>query len=461
MAKKAAARESKSRSIRNTRFSLRSRRSSSNSPVVRPGLLPSSISAWAIQRRKPDSEIPSSEAIRATGFDPSRANSTALLRNSAGIGAGISASPLLRPFQAPHDTCPQKRGKIIASHHLTHTQIYDALHVAAEKNGLLAEDGDRNITQTITDGIIKGIGDGPDREHREPAERNPYILTPPEAVEGEGAEGDGIHQLDLGKVVTAEFDDDQWLIEPIIPANRSVALYAAGKTGKSLLVLDFVAAAASGRSILGGAPLETPIHILYVDQEMTQPDLQERLHDLGYAQPDSTLTTLAQYLHYYQLSPWPPLDTPAGGQRLLKEALNVKAQLVVIDTLIRTISGEENSADTIKDFSRYTAMPLKAAGIALLRIDHVGKDLTRGQRGTSAKRDDVDVVWLLVLALGGLPGKTMLTLKREATRVDWIQQDVHITRNEGPPLQPAPMGHRPVHLRTAGASRATTSSEWC
>ena len=164
---------------------------------------------------------------------------------------------------------------------------------------------------------------------------------------------------------------------------------------------------------------------------MTQPDLQERLHSLGYDQRDPTLD---QHLYYYQLSPWPPLDTPAGGQRLLKEALSVNAQLVVIDTLIRTVSGEENSADMIKDFNHYTGTPLKAAGIALLRIDHAGKDLTRGQRGTSAKRDDVDVVWLLKPATGNLPGKTMLTLKREAARVDWIQEDIHITRNEGPLL---------------------------
>ena len=261
-------------------------------------------------------------------------------------------------------------------------------------------------------------------------EHNPYILPTTPNTDDD----DGIHELDLDKVITAEFDDAQWLIEPIVPAHRAIALYAAGKTGKSLLVLDFVAAAASGRPILGGAPLETPIHILYVDQEMTQPDLQERLHDLGYDQPDSTLTTLAQHLHYYQLSPWPPLDSAAGGQRLLKEAVKVKAQLVIIDTLIRTVEGEENSADTIKNFSRYTAVPLKAADIALLRIDHAGKDLTRGQRGTSAKRDDVDVVWLLRPASGNLPGKTMLTLRREAARVDWIQQDVNITRNEGPPL---------------------------
>ena len=83
-------------------------------------------------------------------------------------------------------------------------------------------------------------------------EHNPYILpttTPPDTDDD-----DGIHELDLDKVITAEFDDAQWLIEPIVPAHRAIALYAAGKTGKSLLVLDFVAAAASGRPILGGYP---------------------------------------------------------------------------------------------------------------------------------------------------------------------------------------------------------------
>ena len=130
-----------------------------------------------------------------------------------------------------------------------------------------------------------------------------------------------------------------------------------------------------------------------------------------------------------------PLDSAAGGQRLLEEVHKTKAQLVVIDTLIRTVEGEENSADTIKNFNRYTGTSLKANGIALLRIDHAGKDITRGQRGTSAKRDDVDVVWQLRPAGGDLPGKTMLTLQREAARIDWVQQDIHITRHEGPPLR--------------------------
>ena len=351
------------------------------------------------------------------------------LKRLAGLAEHLANTPSGNRHSALY-TISRTLGQLVASRHLTEYLIHNALFDATATNGLLAEDGDHNVTQTITNGIAKGIDDGPDPGHHEPAQHNAYTLTPPGAGISATEPDDGIHEVNMTTIITAEFDDAQWLIEPIIPAHRAVALYAAGKTGKSLLVLDFVAAAASGRPILGDAPIE-PIHILYVDQEMTQPDLQERLHDLGYTQPDPTLT---EHLHYYQLAPWPPFDTAAGGQRLLQEALKTKAQLVVIDTLIRTLEGDENSADTIKDFTRYTGTPLKANDIALLRIDHAGKDPTRGQRGTSAKRDDVDVVWLLQLASGSLPGKTMLTLKREAARIDWIQQDVSIVRNEGPPL---------------------------
>ena len=353
---------------------------------------------------------------------------TVALKRLAGLARHLAATPKGGRHQALY-TIARTLGGLVASGHLTHAEIHSALYAAAEVNGLLAEDREHNITQTIADGITKGISDGPDPGHHETGERNPYTLTPGE--DGSFISEARKHLLDIDAVIEAEIDDTtQWLIEPIIPAHKSVALYAAGKTGKSLLALDIVAAAASGRPILGGAPLEAPIHILYVDQEMTENDLTERLHSLGYTQRDPTLK---QHFHYSQLYPWPPLDTKPGGDELLDLALDVGAQLVVLDTLIRTVSGEENSADTIKDFYRHTGMALKKAGIALLRIDHAGKDLTRGQRGTSAKNDDVDVIWLLKEAPGSLPDKTMLNLV-STSRVKWIQEDIHITRNEGQPL---------------------------
>ena len=378
----------------------------------------------------PSGEEPRSEPPPPPPLQPEQApTNTVALKRLSGLSRHLAATPKGGRHQALY-TIARTLGGLVALHLLTHADIHTALHAAADHNGLLAEDGEHNITQTIADGITKGISDGPDPGHHEPNEGNPYTLRPP------GEDGGSISEarkalLDIDAVIEAEIDDTtQWLIEPIIPADKSVALYAAGKTGKSLLALDIVAAAASGRPILGGAPLETPIHILYVDQEMTQPDLTERLHSLGYTERDPVLT---EHFHYSQLYPWPPLDTKPGGDELLALALDVGAQLVVIDTLIRTVSGDENSADTIKEFYRHTGMALKKAGIALLRIDHAGKDLARGQRGTSAKNDDVDVVWLLKPASGTLPGKTMLTLV-PTSRVSWIQEEIHITRNEGAQL---------------------------
>ena len=359
---------------------------------------------------------------------PTTGNTVALKRLS-GLAGHLARTPKGGRHQALY-TISRTLGQLVASGHLHCDEIHNALSAAADSNGLLAEDGERNVTQTITDGIIKGIADGPDPGHHEPAEHNPYTLTSPAEDDDED---DDVPEIDWPTFKYEEFNNTRWLIEPIIPAGSSVALYAVSKTGKSLLAFDLVAAAASGRPILGGEALEEPIHILYVDQEMTRREAWDRANNLGYFDDahEEAYATLGQHMHYTNMFPWPPLDTEAGGAKLLKKARKVGAQLVVIDTLIRTVEGEENSADTIKDFYQHTGMLLKGDGIALLRIDHAGKDLSRGQRGTSAKRDDVEVVWFLKKD-SELPDRIMLTLVNEASRVDWVDKDIDITRHLSP-----------------------------
>ena len=103
---------------------------------------------------------------------PTTANTVALKRLT-GLARHLAETPKGGRHQALY-TIARTLGQLVASGHLTHEQINVALHAAAEQNGLLAEDREHNITQTITDGITKGIGDGPDREHHEPGERNTY-----------------------------------------------------------------------------------------------------------------------------------------------------------------------------------------------------------------------------------------------------------------------------------------------
>lgn len=211
---------------------------------------------------------------------------------------------------------------------------------------------------------------------------------------------------------------EEWIAWPLIPAGRQIALFAPAKTGKSIVTLAAVAAVATGRSILG-APTQKPRSVLLLDYEMTNSDLQERLESLGYG-PETDMTNL----HYALLPSLPPLNTKEGSAALIALAEVVDAEVVVIDTMGRAVEGEENSADTYKDFARLTGLALKAAGRAVLRTDHAGKSKELGQRGSSAKNDDVDVVMRLDVAEGGW------ALTRTHTRVAWVPEKVMIVASE-------------------------------
>jgi len=192
--------------------------------------------------------------------------------------------------------------------------------------------------------------------------------------------------IDWSEFWDADLDEQEWLLEPLFAQRRSHALYAGAKTGKSYLVLAACAALATGRAFLG-KPAGEPIDVLYLDFEMSREDLRDRLAEFGYG-PDDDLSRL----HYALLPSLPPLDTEAGGLALRDAAVAVGAKFVVIDTTSRAIAGDENDADTLRAFYRHTGLLLKQALIGWMRLDHSGKDATKGQRGTSAKNDDVDIV---------------------------------------------------------------------
>jgi len=215
-----------------------------------------------------------------------------------------------------------------------------------------------------------------------------------------------------------------FVLPPFIAAKRQTAIYSAAKTGKSLLALDVVAAAVTGGDVLGQGAT-APTRVLYIDQEMTPEDLRERLTDLGYG-PADDLSGLA----YYQLASLPPLDSELGGEVLMDLVHQHGADLVVIDTMARVVSGDENAADTYRAFYRHTGRRLKADGVALLRLDHAGKDSALGQRGSSAKADDLDVVYRLVA-----DDATHLRLTCTHRRIPWVPTTVQLLRHEEPVLR--------------------------
>lgn len=259
-------------------------------------------------------------------------------------------------------------------------------------------------------GLTGGVG-----HDQPPPEENP--AEPP----------DGLQPIDWAAFWKRERKvDDEWLIEPLVPRSRHVALWAVHKTGKSLIALEVAAAAATGSDCFG-YKIPAAMDVIYLDMEMTEDDLEERLTDLGYG----PATDLAR-LHYYLLPALPPLDTHAGGHAIVELAQRHSPELIVIDTMARVVEGEENDADTYRAFNRHTGRALKALGVAVLRLDHGGKDTSLGQRGSSAKGDDVDVVWQLKNADNGLE------LVRTAARMSWVPANVALHRHTEPVLHHTP-----------------------
>ena len=212
-----------------------------------------------------------------------------------------------------------------------------------------------------------------------------------------------------------DHNDAEWIAEPIIAAKRSTAIFAPGGTGKSLLSLYLAACLAIGRDPFNKRRHLPPIDVLYLDYEMTNADLAERLEQMGFASEDLSR------LHYTLLPSLPGLDQPEGGKAVVRLAEIVGASLVVIDTFGRAVHGDENEADTVRAWYRWTGLHLKHAGRAFIRVDHAGKDITKGQRGTSAKNDDVDVVWQMARKEGNA-----FTLTAKKRRMGWVPEKVEL-----------------------------------
>lgn len=317
--------------------------------------------------------------------------------------------------------------QLVAGGQVHHDTVKVALIDAAFAAGLDA----REIERTIASGFRKGA-------HRART-ADPKPAMAPLAILGEpvtGAEPE--HSPRLATIgwedLWADTAPMEWLLEPLIPAGRLVSLYSPPKVGKSLLMLEVAVAIARGADALSAPTAQAPV--LYLDYENAEGDVRDRLQAMGRAPHE------LEALHYASFPSLPPLDTPEGGQGLYEAARAVGARLVVIDTVSRAIRGDENEASTWLALYRCTLVHLKAASIAVVRLDHTGKDEARGQRGSSAKSSDVDLVWRLSELVKG----NSYLLECESHRMQMAETLINIERTDNP------LTHR-VDTRTIGQTR--------
>jgi hypothetical protein len=248
---------------------------------------------------------------------------------------------------------------------------------------------------------------------------------------------DRFPRLNWREAFATDFSQIDYLLGKLMERGQQVSFVGDGKAGKSLFMLEWLFRATKGLSFLGDHGRKPLGKVLYFDRENSLRDIVTRLRALGATDDDlDLLMDRFDYRLFPRFSG--SLDASQGAALEFLGIVNeVGPDLVTMDTVSRFIGGNENDSNTWLDFYRRIHAPLKANGIACVRLDHYGKDQSKGSRGSSAKTQDVDHVWeLSVQASNTFPEQatgtelivTHLKLNRTYTRTGIGEDNFLITR---------------------------------
>jgi hypothetical protein len=183
-----------------------------------------------------------------------------------------------------------------------------------------------------------------------------------------------------------------WVIDELLVRGEVALLAAPAFSGKTPFAIDLACAVATGRDVLGRAVKQG--RVLFVSREEPAREVRRWLRRLGH-----DLTALRPNLLVLVRPDWPDLATAAGGAALLQVLVDHGPfVLVVIDTLGRFVRGTENASETYGLLHEHTIDVLRGLGPdapALLALDHLSGENSLRPRGSTAKGDVVDTVWLL------------------------------------------------------------------
>jgi len=261
----------------------------------------------------------------------------------------------------------------------------------------------------------------------------PDDMPKPESDDDPKQAEDRFPSLDWEEEFARDYSVIDWLPGKFMERGQQISLVGGGKVGKSLFMHHWVWSVAAGKPFLGDTARE-PLNVLYFDKENSRRDIVARLRSLGATPADLKRVEYKSF----------PAFSGAFDQSVIAIAefhdIVEKAapDIVVLDTVSRFIAGKENDSDTWLALNRLIQEPLKKKLISYIRLDHFGKDESKGARGSSAKEGDIDHIWELVeLAdpeiVANETGEietvtTQLKLARTHTRTGLGRGEILITR---------------------------------
>jgi len=184
--------------------------------------------------------------------------------------------------------------------------------------------------------------------------------------------------------------DQGWMISGVLPESTALGVvYGPPGTYKSFLAIDMGASIATGTPWHGREVKQRPV--LYLAAEAGG-GIAKR------AEAWRQHHGIEEWSGFYLL-PMPCLIDEKGELALLLEtirALPERPGVVFIDTLSKSMSGDENQTPDMARFVRAANRITEETGAIVVIVHHTGKDASRGARGSIALEGGCDTMFKVV-----------------------------------------------------------------
>jgi hypothetical protein len=285
-------------------------------------------------------------------------------------------------------------------------------------------DGRRPITErTLFDAVVKKVGYVP---HCDPSE------------DFEPVEVDAEIDIEVGNLRSrfrvfrpSELlarPKPRWLVEGMLVEGELAVVYGPPKAGKTFLVLDMALSVATGTEFHGGREVGAPGPVLYVIGEGNDELFGERIRAWcdarGLPLPDDSFLAVADR---------PDITKPEDVAELIKAG--PRPRLIILDTLSRTMVGDENSPSDMAAYVRGCDRLRAQTGAAVVVVHHEGKDASRGPMGHTKLRGALDTsirvhakngtVWVEMADQRNGPGDLALNFRIDGQVLTLVGQGGH------------------------------------
>jgi hypothetical protein len=293
-------------------------------------------------------------------------------------------------------------GTMVARGWIPTDEVCDALHAAADACGLNSDDGEELTRRTIQSGL-------------ESSRKFPHPDLSPAFTEGPAVSRSWKYHT--GETATRP----QWLIKRILPETGVAIMPGQWGTFKTTVALDISVCVMSGLPFAGRYPVKRRGAVLYFALE-GEGMLSARLSAIA------THQGVAGPLPFAWRGNCPALMGKDAADILSSMANEAAAELyhkfglsvslIWVDTLVTAASfasGEDNDAAATQKAMTALRITSERTGALVGVVDHFGKNVETGTRGSSAKEGAADAV-LAVLAdreLSGGVRNTRLAVRKQ------------------------------------------------